>query len=920
MIPFLKYVADDLLRKNGPDLGHTVVVFPNKRAGLFFNEYLMSAPVRLPGSSVSASTSPVSVPLKDGPLWSPRYQSIIELFRSLSDLQPADPIECVCRIHRHYTALTGNRESLDFFYGWGERLLGDFDDADKNMVDTDRLLRNLKEIKALDRNDFLDAAQERALQDFFRDFSIEGNTRLRQKFLELWNCLHELYERLNAELEAEGEAYEGALCRRVVERLESGLTALPPDIKCFVFVGFNVLSKVEERLFSFLQKRGKALFYWDYDTFYTDTDHISEAGVFLQGNLQKFPNQLPETCFDNFRRDKHIEFVSAPTESAQARAVTPWLREHLTADEKQTAIVLCNENLLLPVLHALPPEVHDVNVTKGFPLHHTPAYAFVEEFFAGLSTNGKAEAEEQNGGSTTINAPTPAEFLEELITKVSEEARKADGKPDAAEAGNDNGLNRTLRTEAFFKVHTILQRFRRLLEKGSLPVTLPTLHRLLRQVLRQTSIPFNGEPAVGLQIMGVLETRNLDFENVLMLSVNEGKLPRQSSDNSFIPYNLRREYGLTTSRHNTAVYAYHFYRLLQRTRHVRLIYNCSSDGMVKGEMSRFMTQLLVETRLPVRHFALTSKQALPTNRPPIIPKPENLPATLATLSPSALNTYLRCQLMFYFQRVARLKEPAPPADVIEPNTFGTIFHHAAELIYREKLTERGALITAETLERFLKEGGDERLAGYIRRSFEDNGIDYHIIVAEVVKSYLRQLIRHDLRLTPFVVKGTELNTETPLEIPYGAGTVTVRLKGNIDRLDLVEAGGITTLRVVDYKTGGQPESARDLEQLFTPAEKHPHYVLQTFLYSLTLLDKTSYPIAPALFFVHKAAGEDYVPYIDLGEGKAKAPVMDFRRIAPEFRERLIALIAEILDPERPFAPTPFERFCENCPFTALCHK
>lgn len=896
MTPFLKHVADDLLRTAGPDLGSTVVVFPNKRAGLFFNEYLAASP---------QAADPQ-------PLWSPRYQSISELFSSFSDLQAADPIECVCRIHRHYAALTGARESLDFFYGWGERLLEDFDDMDKNMADTGRLLRNLKEIKALDKGDFLDKEQERALRDFFRDFSIEGNTRLRQKFLELWNCLHELYRRLNKELEDEGEAYEGALFRRVVERLESGRVGLPTDVSRFAFVGFNVLSAAEERLFRFLQGRDKALFYWDYDLSYAGECRQTEAGAFLQGNLRKFPNRLPPAFFDNLRKEKHVEFVSAPTENAQARAVAPWLRKHLTADEKRTAIVLCNENLLLPVLHALPPEVREVNVTKGFPLHHTPAYALVEDFLAGLPEHG-------GSGQRETDRRLPAEVLRELADKVREAARERRAGKDRRDATGRGKLEEILRTEAFFKTYTILQRFIRLTEKGCLPVTLPTLNRLLRQVLRQASVPFNGEPAVGLQVMGVLETRNLDFENVLMLSVNEGQLPRRGGDSSFVPYDLRREYGMTTARHKTAVYAYHFYRLLQRARHVRLVYNCSADGMVKGEMSRFMTQLLVETRLPVRHFALTSKQALPAAKPPVIPKPADLPARLATLSPSAINTYLRCQLMFYFQRVARLKEPDPPADVIEPNTFGTIFHHAAELIYREKLTERGALVTAGTLERFLKDGGDERLTGYIRRSFEDNGIEHDIIVAEVVKSYLRQLIRHDLRLTPFVVKGTELDTETPLEIPYGTGTVTVRLKGNIDRLDLVEAEGVTTLRVVDYKTGGQPESAQSVEQLFQPAEKHPHYVLQTFLYSLTLLDKAEHPVAPALFFVHKAAGEDYTPYINLGEGREKAPVMDFRRLAPEFRERLVALISEILDPGRPFVPTPFGRFCDSCPFAALCH-
>lgn len=908
MTPFLKQVADDLCRKVGTDLSRTVVVFPNKRASLFFNEYLTSG--------------------SDRPLWSPVYRTISELFRGLSQLRVADPIETVCRLYDLYVEATGSTESLDFFYGWGEKLLSDFDDIDKNMADADRLLRNLREIKEIEKNGFLNEEQEQVLQDFFQDFSIEKNSYIRQRFIELWNNLHALYRGLNAALAAGGEAYEGALYRSVVAGLESGDTALPEGADRYVFVGFNVLDKVEERLFGYLQAHGKALFYWDYDLLYAGADSHFEAGTFLRANLQNFPNELPSACFDNLRRGKELEFVSAPTENAQARAVTPWLRTHLTPDEKQTAIVLCNETLLQPVLHALPPEVREVNVTKGFPLHHTPAYTLVETCFNEICGNGQAVG-------TQDGTPTVEDALERLLHEVGIAARahghtagtlpggtppSGHGQAAKPQAATEK-FERTLYEEAYFLTYTVLNRFRAIAARGHLAVGLPTLRRLLRQVLKGTSIPFSGEPAAGLQVMGVLETRNLDFENVLMLSVNEGNLPQRVSDNSFIPYNLRREFGLTTSRHKTAVFAYYFYRLIQRASHVRMVYNCSADGMVKGEMSRFMTQILVETQLPVRHFALTSRQALPSSALPQIAKPADLPRMLAALSPSAINTYLRCQLMFYFQRVARLKEPDAPVDVIEPNTFGTIFHRAAELIYSEKLTERGALITADTLSRFTQEGGDERLAAYVARAFEDSGTSFNIIVAEVVKSYLRQLIRHDLQLVPFVVAGTETETELPLTVPYRAGgTVEVKLKGNIDRLDIVEHEGLTRLRVVDYKTGGSPESPANLEQLFRPAENHPHYVLQAFLYSLTLVGKARYPIAPALFFVHKAAGEDYTPYIYMGEGKEKKSVLHFQELAAEFKDRLTDLIAEILDPEKPFAPTPYTRFCETCPFLTLCKK
>ncbi len=909
MKPFLKYVAEDLRSRFGSDLSRVAVVFPNKRAGLFLNEYLLELS-------------------DDTPIWAPQYKTISELFGSFSALKTADAIETVCRMYAIYVELTQSTDTLDFFYGWGEKLLADFDDVDKNMADTARLFRNLSEIKTLENQEILTEEQEKVLQEFFRDFSLENQSAIRQKFLELWNNLLPLYQRLNAELAAEGLAYEGALHRSVTEAFEQGKITYKNDIDQYVFVGFNVLNKAEEKLFVCLRKAGKAIFYWDYDTFYAAPGTTFEAGVFLRANLEKFPNALPETYFDNLRHGKHFEFVAAPTENAQAKSVAPWLRQHLTDDEKQTAIVLCNETLLQPVLHSLPGKeegkagkyVESVNVTKGFPLSHTPAFTLLE------SRSSKLLAEQRN--------IAPLDYLDRLAEAVKEAAvalRERSDEPKAEslrERHTPGGIGKELYAEAYFQTYTILNRFRLLVAGGRLSVEASTLQRLLWQVVRQTSVPFHGEPVVGLQVMGVLETRCLDFRNILMLSVNEGNLPKKASDSSFIPYSLRREFGLTTSLHKTAVFAYYFYRLIQRAEYVRMVYNNSSDGMVKGEMSRFMTQLLVETRIPAAHFTIGGEQECPAAAIKSIAKPKNLPEILSEISPSAINTYLRCQLQFYFQRVARLHEPDPPADVIEPNTFGTLFHATAEEIYP------AGIITADTLQRYLDEGGDALLMAAVRRTFEKEGVAPNIVIMEVLVAYLRQLIRHDLPHAPFEVIETEKEASTNLAIPCGEGIVTMRLKGSIDRLDLMNIDGVTTCRVVDYKTGGKPESPKDLEQLFTPAEQHPHYVLQTFLYSLMLTDGASegekyakFPIAPALFFVHRSAAEDYSPYIEIGlpsapdEAAKKSRVLHFQKeIAADFRPRLVRLLAEILNPETDFVPTETAAFCKTCPFSELCRR
>ena len=889
---FLKLVAEDLRQKFGNDLSRTVVVFPNKRASLFFNEYLV----------------PREHTDKDAPIWSPRYQTISELFRSLTSLTVADPIETVCHIYDAYVQLTKSNETLDFFYGWGERLLADFDDVDKNMADAPRLFRNLKEIKELENSEFVTEEQEEVLRDFFRDFSLDNNSHIRTKFLELWNQMLPIYQHVNADLAKEGMAYEGALYRKVLEELEAGNITIDENVDRYVFVGFNVLAQVEERLFAHLMKIGKAVFYWDYDNSYAGKGTCFEAGVFLRNNLDKFPNELPSECFNNLLKNKEIEFVSSPTENAQARAVTPWIENILKNEEKEkldlkrTAVVLCNEALLQPVLHALPSEVGTVNITKGFPLTHTPAFSFIEKEMDQLCEANFGTAQQQ------------LDLLKEIGQKIHREALQL---PQEGEALYDK-VEHTLYSESYFQVYTILNRFIQLIEGNKLRVTLTTLRRLIRQVMKQASIPFHGEPAVGLQVMGVLETRNLDFDNVLMLSVNEGTLPKKANDNSFIPYNLRTEFGLTTSKHKTAVFAYYFYRLIQRAKQVRMIYNCSSEGMVKGEMSRFMTQLLIETDLPISHKALTSEQHIGNKTPKAITKPDNLVQTLSRISPSAINNYIRCQVQFYYRNVAKLNEPDPPADVIESNTFGTIFHKAAELIYKksDENSDKGRVITKDFLQKFLAKGGNELLMQYVILAFNDCKIEYKDIVAAVVQTYLTQLIRHDIQLAPFEVVGTERHTGLDLTIPYGDDNVNVNLFGEIDRLDKVNIDGITTVRVVDYKTGGEPESAKSMEELFTPALKQPHYVLQTFLYSLTLLGEYPHPIAPALFFVHRAAKDDYTPYITFNKQK----VMNFGEFADDFKEGVVNLIAEILDPSTKFVPTDIKEHCSTCPFQTLCYK
>ena len=957
MQPFLQLVAHDLYTKIGNDLSRTVLVFPNKRANLFFNEYLAEE--------------------SDQPIWSPAAMSISDLLQKLSVQKAGDPIRLVCELYKVFKEETGSRETLDDFYFWGELLISDFDDVDKNMVDADKLFSNLQDLKNLmDDYEFLDEEQEEAIRQFFQNFSIERRTELKEKFISLWDKLGIIYHRYRENLAELGIAYEGMLYRNVIEQLDTDRLKYDK----YVFVGFNVLNKVEKEFFQKLQKAGKAMFYWDYDLFYTQRISKHEAGEFIKRNLIDFPNELPESYFDIFRKPKKIRYISASTENAQARFLPEWVKAtqtHTTqiVSEKENAIVLCNEALLLPVLHSIPQDVQNVNITMGFPLAQTPVYSFINAAME-LQTNGyrpdtgrftyeavskilkhpntrqlsdHATRLERKLTKTNRFYPLPSElkkddFLTILFTPQSNIRELCDYLLRLIKSisilyrkeGEYDDIFNQLYRESIFQSHLKINRLYSLIESGELSVRTDTLKRLITKVLTASNIPFHGEPAIGLQIMGVLETRNLDFRNLIMLSLNEGQLPKAGGESSFIPYNLRKAFGMTTIEHKNAVYAYYFYRLIQRAENITLLYNTSSDGLNRGEESRFMLQLLVEGPHEITREYLEAGQS-PQNTLEI--QIEKTPEILrrlyraydtaqpesVILSPSALNTYLDCRLRFYYRYVAGLKTPDEVSAEIDSALFGTIFHLSAQLAYTD-LTANGKMIQREDLERLLR--NEIKLQGYVDQAFkqelfkvapeekpEYNGVQ--LINSKVIVSYLKQLLRNDLQYTPFEMVAMEKKVSEKITIQTALGPLTLRLGGTIDRMDAKEG----TLRIVDYKTGGSPKIPANIEQLFTPSETRPNYIFQTFLYAAIMSRKQPLMVAPALLYIHRAASESYSPVIEMGEPrKPKIPVNNFAFFEDEFRERLQALLEEIFDEKEPFTQTEDIKKCAYCDFKAMCKR
>ena len=959
MKPFLYQVASLFYGRYGREISRLAFVFPNRRAGLFFQKYL---------SEIAGM-----------PLFSPTILTINDLFLQLSGMQQADRMKMLFRLYELYKTRSGSDESFDDFLYWGEMLLNDFDDVDKYRVDARMLFANVTDLREMEQDfSYLTPEQVAAIRTFWSSFSPEGRSENQKQFLALWQILYDLYVDLRRVLADENCGYEGMIFREVVERLERNEGGDLPYEKV-VFVGLNALSVTEECLLSQLHRRGIADFYWDYASPLV-RDRDNKASYFVERNQERFPSAWPLPQEEE-ERERQIEVVGIPSGIGQAKQVyrilDAWCDEYEMDAEGalRTAVILPDEQLLIPVLNAIPERIRRINVTMGYPLSATPIASLVEYVLALQKNLRYVDAQpafyfrdvlpilnhryvmstaagqigevvkdisENNRIYIPSGSLTQTPLLTVLFTPVKDVESVSDYLIAVLQALNrvmtdreeveeeERPVTQTeVEREFIYHYFVTVNRMKEMMRETGVEMRLDTYFRLLKRMTDTITIPFHGEPLSGLQIMGVLETRALDFDRLIILSMNEGVFPQRRVANSFIPYNLRRGFGLPTYEHQDSIWAYHFYRLIHRASQVSLLYDTRSNGLQTGEVSRFVYQLRYHYEVPMRDklvvYNVSSSQVPVLQMEKTATVMEHLNAFrkggARALSASALNTYLDCPLQFYFAVVEGIEEEDEVSETVESNVFGSILHKVMENVYRPFC---GQQITAELLKAVREDV--LTMTGAVARAFAEVFFKTDVVrpltgqnflIGEMIRKYATKILERDGALAPFRYLESEKKVRGLFSLSDGS---EVQLKGFIDRVD--EVGG--TLRIIDYKSGTGMTVFPSVEALFDKsAADRPKAVMQVFMYAWMYANELSgrTAIQPGIYYVRTL----FAPTFDAGiyrrvERGKQERVMDFADYRDAFEEGLRGCLDEIFSEETPFIQTTNGKACSYCRFRSICGK
>ncbi len=948
MNPFLKQVATYLYRKYRDELNQFCLVFPSRRAGVFFNAYLGE--------------------LIDHPLIGPETTTINQFVSDFSEMEQADPVLLIMKLHEVYNKVTGYNEPIDDFFFWGEILLSDFDDIDKYLLNADDLFTNISDLKELEHKfEYLSEEQKQAIEDFWGSIGKAGHSLNKEKFLELWEKLPKIYHLFTEKLRNEKIGYSGLVYRELITRPEIFHTRRT-GIQKFIFIGFCALNNCEKAIFKYLDNAQKALFFWDFDESYVN-DAGHEAGYFLRTNLVQFPapsDFVPESR--DTESPQQIKIVSVPGKMAQAQVVnTPEIIQHFSKEHHfdNTALVLADESLLLPVVSATGNKFDKLNITMGFPLTSTPVYGFIS-LLLNLQRNIRGNAGDAPRfyfkpviallNHQFVSSPETTEFIKNIhlhnkvyLTPDELFINTLTGKIFKVPEGWEETLNYLediiqflakgfhtgedgpvrLEAEYLYQVFLALGRLRDAI--AALPVkefSAKILFRLIDQNLRRISVPFEGEPLSGLQVMGMLETRCLDFKNLILFSANEGNLPNTGNSHSFIPYHLRKGYGIPTYEERDAMYAYYFYNLIQRAENIVLVYNSVNDGSNSAEMSRYLFQLRYESAVKPEFYSLTfdfkgneqqaiSIEASRQHQELLLKKYSE-----KNLSPSAINTYLDCKLKFYFKYIAGLKEQDEMKEEVDPVLFGNLFHYAVELIYKPF---RDQEITVENIDAILL--NKPKIEEIVFLSFAEkyynlkpeqakklklNG--HNLLVAGHIQYYLTQLLKNDKKFTPLRILELEAEHSGVFMIQTENQQHEIRVGGIIDRLDQTRDG----VRIIDYKTGrGLELNFSHWDQLVNREQSNRRKeIFQTLLYSeIYQMENPGKTIIPAIYKLDNLFDDHFNPQITRQNSG-----FTYREVEAEFREILQPLLNEIFSSTNLYSQTEETRKCGYCPFNRICNR
>jgi RecB family exonuclease len=950
---FLSQCAKYISKKHTGELHNICVVFPNRRSGVFFNSYLQN---EITGAVIA-----------------PEITTIGELISGYSGYFQAERLQLISVLYDVFQKHIQTTETFDEFYFWGEILLADFNDIDRYLVNAKDLFRNIFDIKEIESVfDYLTPEQKEALEHFWGSVAVNDKKEFQQKHLRIWEKLFSVYAEFKEILKEKKMAYAGMADRQVIEILGDGNHRF--EFKQYYFIGLNALNSCEKKFFRYLQKEQKATFLWDFDHFYLD-DILNEAGRFMRENLKSFP---PPNDFilntDLFSKKKNIKLVAVSSNYGQAQQIPIFLKETESDFESNfdnTAIVLADETLLFSSLGAIPTDIGTVNITMGYPAKNSMIYGFImllvnllknkrndesrgviayhrfvtdilnhqllqywdseknKTFLNEIQTNNRITIQ-----LSEINYSTLHKIIFTLPEKVKNYSRYfLNVLAEIVRKFQTSEPENIMMSEIIYSVYQSIEKLELVLNETiheqKREISDVVFFRLFIQYLGTVSVAFEGEPLSGVQVMGILETRCLDFKNLVILGLNENKWPRTFTAPSFIPANIRKGFGLPGIDEQDAMYAYYFYRLIQRAENVTATYSVVKEGIGTGELSRYGFQLQYDSKHNPEKLNLDYNFGHEQVKPISYESSEEIVAKLLDnnttehpLSPSAINTYLQCSLRFYFRYVIQLPEPDELKEEIDGMIFGNIFHDTMEALYKPfvgKVIRRSDIENIQKNKVLIENEIRKKIAkNYFKQKEEDTKKviieGKTLLIYENIKTYLNQLLQVDMELTPFTLVSLEDSYKTNLEIEVNGKKTFVNVGGKIDRVDKVNG----KLRVLDYKTGYvKSTSFKAVDELFKRDAKDPKKeVLQAMIYTWVLSELTNeIDFHPAIYSLRDLFKEKFNPEITWTQHD-----FSFSELKEDFVTELKSLLTEIYSTENSFVQTPHLEHCSYCAYKTICQR